>query len=683
MGRIFHFGLAVLLMVVGMTTAALAQARHALVIGNSAYVSAPALKTPAADATIVAETLRAAGYDVTELHDLAQDAIGPALRDFLDKLVAGGPDGAAFVYYSGHGAQSEGENYLVPVDAAIKTDADIPNEAFRLNDLLDELKATPLAARIVILDAARDPKFGSAAGKPVAKGLALGPAIPGMMLAYSAAPGMLSTDGDGDYSLFTGALVTAMRQPGLDMEQILKATRLAVNKATNGAQTPWMTSDLDVDVVLFAPPPSTPAPQAMPDGSAIPSKDEQPVTLESLGKLSPEQAYAAAVEEDTLDAYQSFVQKYPKYELAPQVWDIIASRREAVLWQRTLAQNTSRAYWNYLKRYPNGPHVTEAQDQLDDLAASRTPPANYVVVPEPLPPDYYDEAVGLYEVYPEGYDAPPSVFDILAPLFIPRPPQRLFIDRRRDLLPGRIPRIVGNPVQSFTSRTNTNRTNTNRTNTNRTNTNRTNTNRTNTSQTNTNRTKSGFVSPTTGSPTTRNTKRSIDQGSPVGQGGRTPTKKKSGLTIRPTGTPTTGRPTTPGSATGRPTTPGSATGRPTIPPSTGTRPTSHRRPRAQPHRAQLPAGQITPGSATGRRRFLRLPVRGRQSHRRPRAQPRQAQLPAGQRFRVPQQAGRLCRRARPRPAQPPPDRPRLGQHHQCELRRRRAPACRLYPAARL
>src|SRR5664279_1401773 len=137
-----------LLLLSSLSGATLAQSRNALVIGNAAYENAPTLKTPVTDASIVAETLQAAGYDVTELHDVRQADTGQVMRDFLDKAAAGGPDGAAFFYYSGYGAQAEGENYLVPVDAAINNDGDVADEAFRLNDLLDELAKTPLAARI-------------------------------------------------------------------------------------------------------------------------------------------------------------------------------------------------------------------------------------------------------------------------------------------------------------------------------------------------------------------------------------------------------------------------------------------------------------------------------------------------------------------------------------------------------
>ena len=105
---------------------------NALVIGNAAYKSVAALKTPITDASIVAETLLAAGYEVTELHDIGKANIGPSMRDFLDKVSAGGPDAVAIFYYSGYATQTNGENFLVPVDATINEESDVAREAFRL-----------------------------------------------------------------------------------------------------------------------------------------------------------------------------------------------------------------------------------------------------------------------------------------------------------------------------------------------------------------------------------------------------------------------------------------------------------------------------------------------------------------------------------------------------------------------
>ncbi|HEV7481369.1 MAG TPA: caspase family protein, partial [Roseiarcus sp.] len=128
--------------------------RIALVIGNATYRDA-ALATTANDAGLVAQTLQAAGFDVVGARDLDGQSLRTALRDFLQKAAAAGPDMQAFVYLSGRAVQYNGDNYFVPVDAQINRDADVPIEAIRIADFSHALAATPGRARIIVLDAAR------------------------------------------------------------------------------------------------------------------------------------------------------------------------------------------------------------------------------------------------------------------------------------------------------------------------------------------------------------------------------------------------------------------------------------------------------------------------------------------------------------------------------------------------
>ena len=128
--------------------------RIALVIGNATYRDA-ALATTANDAGLVAEILQAAGFDVVGARDLDGQSLRTALRDFLQKASAAGPDMQAFVYLSGRAVQYNGDNYFVPVDAQIARDADVPIEAIRIADFTHALAATPGRARIIVLDAAR------------------------------------------------------------------------------------------------------------------------------------------------------------------------------------------------------------------------------------------------------------------------------------------------------------------------------------------------------------------------------------------------------------------------------------------------------------------------------------------------------------------------------------------------
>jgi uncharacterized caspase-like protein len=137
-----------------LASAQAAETRVALVIGNANYPSG-ALPTAANDAGLIAQTLQAAGFDVTGVRDLDQDSLRKTFRDFIAKVSAAGPDTVSFVYLSGYGLQLEGENYFVPTDANIARDVNVSSEALRLSDYTEPLAALGIKANIVILDRAR------------------------------------------------------------------------------------------------------------------------------------------------------------------------------------------------------------------------------------------------------------------------------------------------------------------------------------------------------------------------------------------------------------------------------------------------------------------------------------------------------------------------------------------------
>jgi hypothetical protein len=422
---------------------AAAESRFALIVANSSYQSAPPVATAAADATLISTTLQAAGYDVAQYADLTTQTIGAAFVPFLDKIKAAGPDAVVFVYFSGYAVQANGDDYLVPVDTQIASADTVADETMPLSAVIKALTDVPAAARIVVLDAARDGGFGKAGGQPVAPGLALMGVPPGVLLAYSAGPGAYALDVDGPNSPYANALTILLRQPGLDIEQIFKGVRLQVNEATKGMQTPWMTSALNVEVKLFAAPaaeslatatpgdtvtapvvaaPATLAPALGVSNIAVPPAKKRRVTKAAMRRMPADEAYRLAVEQDDLRDYQWFVEAHPDYPLAAQIWDTIFGRREEILWRRALASGTTRGYWNYLARYPNGSHAYAARDRLAMLGAPL--PAGYVPIPEPLPSGYYDEALGLPDLVPDGFAAPaPVFFGGLAPVFVP-PPRR-------------------------------------------------------------------------------------------------------------------------------------------------------------------------------------------------------------------------------------------------------------------
>jgi uncharacterized caspase-like protein len=167
------------------------QQRFALIIGNSEY-KAGRLPTAANDAGLIAETLRAAGFDVAGARDLDQDTIRRSIRDFLEKVSAAGPQAVSFIYLAGYGLQFGGENYIVPIDATIARDEDIPIEAIRISDLTQPLSGTPGAVKFVVVDAARQHPY-TPAGAPLASGLALVEPDPGMLIRVQCRPGISSS----------------------------------------------------------------------------------------------------------------------------------------------------------------------------------------------------------------------------------------------------------------------------------------------------------------------------------------------------------------------------------------------------------------------------------------------------------------------------------------------------------
>jgi uncharacterized caspase-like protein len=194
----------------GLASAQTPEKRIGLVIGNAGYQMG-ALATPANDAGLIAQTLQAAGFDVVGSRDLDQDTLRRALRDFLDKAQQAGPETVAVVYLSGYGVQLEGENYLVPIDARIARDADVPAEAIRVSDYTRPLAALKLKALVVVLDLARANPFARS-GAPLAGGLNLVEPEPGVLIAFNAQPGTGAPEAQGPYGPYAQALAEMMRE---------------------------------------------------------------------------------------------------------------------------------------------------------------------------------------------------------------------------------------------------------------------------------------------------------------------------------------------------------------------------------------------------------------------------------------------------------------------------------------
>ena len=217
---------------------AFAGARIALVIGNAHYQHANELPNPVNDASLLAEVLKAQGFTVTRVVDATQQTMKRAFSDFAGKLQAAGRDAIAFIYYAGHGVQSRGVNYLIPIDARVDNEAQLDLEAVSTENIMQAIGAAGSTLNIVILDACRNNPFRSF--RALSRGLAAIDAPQGTLVAFLTAPGQAARDGPaGGNSPYSGALSDLLRQPGLRIEDVFKRVRQRVNRETSGEQTPW------------------------------------------------------------------------------------------------------------------------------------------------------------------------------------------------------------------------------------------------------------------------------------------------------------------------------------------------------------------------------------------------------------------------------------------------------------
>ena len=224
--------------------AARADRRVAFVVGNGAYRSVAQLPNPPVDAKAMAATLRNIGFDVVEGTNLTRDKMTEKLLDFGRK--AQGADIAVF-YYAGHGIAISGTNYLLPVDADLKSEMDVKlGSAINIDVTLDQTMGDA-KVKLVFLDACRDNPFAAKikSNSPtrsvsVQSGLAEMKSGEGTLIAFATGPGQTALDGEaGANSPFTRALISHIAQPGVEIQQAMTAVRAQVNEETNKGQLPW------------------------------------------------------------------------------------------------------------------------------------------------------------------------------------------------------------------------------------------------------------------------------------------------------------------------------------------------------------------------------------------------------------------------------------------------------------
>jgi hypothetical protein len=359
---LFWSALAVLLMLV---CAAPVEAAHrlALVIGNDNYQHADVLRNARADARSVAATLQSLGFTVTLKQDLTLQQMKVALRTF--KAQVSGGDEVVF-YYSGHGVQFGGTNYLIPVDLLPQSEEEVADDSVGLQRVLDDLSEQKARFSLAIVDACRENPFKSAGRSIGTRGLAPVTAATGQMVMYSAGAGQEALDHVGDHDtdpngLFTRVLIKEIKKPGVTANQLLKNVSyqvVQIARTVNHEQVPAL-YDQTIGDYYFVPAGQVAAARPQPAGAA-----------------------------DALHVQT-------------------ANELEQEYWNRIKDSTDQADFTDYKKQFPEGAHAAEAALALRKLK-QRAAAAHKASAPAPVSTADAGTPVAVRSVAIPAADAPPA-----------------------------------------------------------------------------------------------------------------------------------------------------------------------------------------------------------------------------------------------------------------------------------
>ena len=329
---------------IAVAPAAQADKRAALVIGNAAYQNTTQLKSPKNDATDMAAALARLGFDVVDGIDLDKRSMERTMRQFTQKLAHAD---VALFYFAGHALQSGGQNYLMPVDARLRSEGDVDFETVPLVLLLRQMERDAKTS-IVLLDACRDNPLArtlarslSTRSSQIGQGLAEIKAGVGTLVGLSTQPGSIALEGEGRNSPYATALLQHVEAPGKDVGGVLVAVRNDVLHATAGRQVPWEFTGLTEEVFFKQPAVAAPAPP-----SAL-----RPPTLPTM--------------EPALD--------YDK-------------EMEIAFWNAVKASKSPAVLQTYLERFPRGTFAGLAEVMIGQLKRAEATPAPSRVASLPTEP---------------------------------------------------------------------------------------------------------------------------------------------------------------------------------------------------------------------------------------------------------------------------------------------------------
>lgn len=345
-----------------------AEARLALVVGNGNYTVVTPLDNPVNDAELMADTLRKVGFEVTLVTDSSQHEMITAISRFGSRLRAAGEDATGLFYYAGHGVQSFGTNFLLPIDIELQDAADLSLVGVPAQAVLRQMFSARNRTNIVILDACRNNPF-VAIPDLSDNGLAEMKAPRGTFLAYSTAPGDIALDGAGGNSPFTEALARHLPTPGMSVETLFREVRVDVLKDTGNQQTPWDTSSLTVDFQFV--------PAKAPSAEEVELRQiwdtvklsQDPLQVLLFLRAHPDSRYAGEARELLTVLMEKEAQPVVSSEAPPQPASEPAAPQtsERDMIETARREGTASAYQTYLDAYPNGAFTELARLELQTI----------------------------------------------------------------------------------------------------------------------------------------------------------------------------------------------------------------------------------------------------------------------------------------------------------------------------
>jgi formylglycine-generating enzyme required for sulfatase activity len=251
-----------------------AQQKYALIIGNGTYRNLRRLNNPENDANDMKTELQRLGFNVDTIIDGDRVQMEEAIERFRNRLSVS-KNSYGFFFYAGHGVQSGGTNYLIPVDADIRSESYLGDRAVSVQSMLNEINQAGNELNIVVLDACRDNPFSW--GRGGFRGLQVVNNQPAdSIIVYATSAGSTAADGTGRNGVFTSQLLKNLKIPDLDVGELFRLTGGDVARVSGGSQRPAVYNQF-YGIAYLGSRPAAPAPAPQPTPAPAPRPTPAPV----------------------------------------------------------------------------------------------------------------------------------------------------------------------------------------------------------------------------------------------------------------------------------------------------------------------------------------------------------------------------------------------------------------------